>query len=442
MKMLRISALALLALGSVGLAAQKDSADRLPATRSAAAVKPRPQDTKARDWTDELKDALVVHDNKEDIVRKVRFSLRQQFQVAAVQPNGSNGLHLKDGASPVNQEFRRSWLGVTVDFAGGTQFHTWARVGGLPVRETYRDGRTRRNFSYAGIYNIYLRQEIAALEGLSVKAGKVSPLFSSEYITSSANMLCMERSVLCNQFGFDSNWGVELNYEPNRQDRVFFQLLANDRASASKSPSHPDAYRDGRGLKGEFGWEDKCYAIIGASHTFAESGHGWHRVSAQYAHDFNNVYHGRRKPGANHYGIGVKDALSLGYDMKHGQLAFMANLVAAFETMGGQGSNNVGLVLQPSWRLNEHVELVCRYTGMLGDGACKLGADRYIGTQTTAPAWVDSLHAFYLGADFYASPHNPHAAKLMIGAEYVTARAGGTNAYNGWEFSSAIRFNF
>ncbi len=375
-------------------------------------------------------------------MQKVRFSLRQLFQVAAVQPNGSNGLLLKDGASPVNQEFRRSWVGVNVDFASGTTFRTWVRFGGLPMRESYADGRTRRNFSYADIYNIYLEQEISTLKGLRVKAGKISPLFSSEYITSSANMLCLERSMLCNQFGFDSNWGIELHYEPNKQDRFFFQLLANDRASANKSLSHGDVYRDGRGLKGEFGWEDKCYAIVGASHQFAESAHGWHRVSAQFAHDFNNVYHGRRQPGANHYGIGMMDALSLGYDLKHGQLGFMANLIAGFETMGGHGSNHVGLVLQPSWRLHPHVELVCRYTGMLGDGACKLGADRYITSQSTAPAWVDSLHAFYLGADFYASPHNPHAAKLMLGAEYVSARADGANVYNGWEFSTAIRFNF
>ncbi len=430
MKMMsRFVALAALALAGVA------AAQSVP-------VSPRAHDTRVRDWTDEVKDALLVYEDKEAFVQRVRFSLRQQFQVAAVQPNGGNGSHLRRAASPVNQEFRRSWVGVNVDLASGTLFHTWARVGGLPMRETYAGGRTKRNFSYTDIYDIYLSQKFAAVKGLTVKAGKISPLFSSEYMTSSANILCLERSMLCNQFGFDSNWGVEFNYEPNRQDRFFFQLLANDRACANKSMSHGDVYRDGRGLKGEFGWEDKCYALVGASHVFAESEQGWQRVSAQFAHDFNNVYHGRRRAGANHYGIGVKDALSLGYDVKHGQLALMANVIAAFETMGGHGSNNVGLVLQPSWRVHPHVELVCRYTGMLGDGACRLGADRYIGTQTTAPGWVDSIHAFYIGADVYASAHNPHAAKLVFGAEFTTARAGGADVYNGWEFSTAVRFHF
>ncbi len=423
-------ALALTSLSFAGLAAAQ------PAT-----VSPRPHDTTPRDWTDDVKAALLVYDNKDSFVQKLRFSLREQFQVAVVQPNGSNGLHLRDGASPVNQEFRRTWLGVDADFACGTHFHAWLRPGGLPARETFADGRTRRHFSYTNFYDIYIRQDIHAVEGLSVSVGKLKPMFTTEFSTSSSSLLCLERSVVASQFGFDSNWGVDVTYEPNKQNKFYFQLFANDRAPAGKSLRHADVYRDGRGLKGEFGWEDKCYTIIGASRCFGLSEEGYHRISAQYAHDFNNAYHGRREAGANYYGPAVQDAFSLGYDFRRGPLTFMSNLVLSLETMD-HGSHNVGLVLQPSWRLNPHVELVFRYTGMVGDDACRLAADRYICTQTDAPAWADSLHAFYFGADFYASAHNPHAAKLMLGAEYTTARAQGPHDFNGWVFSSAVRFNF
>ena len=78
---------------------------------------------------------------------------------------------------------------------------------------------------------------------------------------------------------------------------------------------------------------------------------------------------------------------------------------------------------------------------MMGDSACKLGGDRYITTQTTAPAWVDSLHTFYFGVDVYASAINKNAAKFMFGAEYTTARDGGRDCYNGWEYTAAIRLN-
>jgi len=396
-----------------------------------------------RDWTDDIKKALVAYDNKDTFVQKVRFAWMEQFQVAMVQPNGSNGQHLKKGASPMNQEFRRSWVGVNVDFATHTQFHVWGRIGGLPDRETYSGGRTKRNFTYADLFDIYLKQEFrGAAKGLSVRGGKLKPLFTMDYSTPSSAILCVERSILAGQFGQDSNWGVDATYAPNKQDKYYLQLLANDRACASKKPTHGDVYRDGRGLKGEFGWEDKCFAILGASHKFGVTESGSQQVSCQYMHDFNNAYHGRRKPGANNYGLGFKDALSVGYEYKRDKFTLMANVVAGFEQQAGTGTNNIGIQIQPVYSVCPHADLVFRYTGMTGHGACKLGADRYITTQTTEGTWADSINAFYFGVDLYASAKNKNAAKLMFGAEYLTARAGGSDTYNGWEFTTAARWNF
>ncbi len=402
---------------------------------SAAAAVPE------RDWTDDIKDALIVYNNKDTFVQKVRLATMTQFQVAAVQPNGSNGLHLKDGASPVNQEFRRVWLGLNVDFASGTHFHTWMRPGGLPMRETYPGGRTKRNFTYTNLFDLWVSQDIKSVKGLTVKAGKIKPLFTSEYSTSSSAIKTVERSIMASQYGFDSNWGLDVTYAPNKSDKFYWQLFANDRAPTNKSMGHSDVYRDGRGLKGEFGWEDQCYTLLGASHKYGVTERGFHQLSAQYMHDFNTAYHGK-KAGANNCGPAMKDALSLAYDMRRDRLSFLANLTFNFETQGGKGSNNMGLVLMPVYSLNPHVDFVFRYTGMVGDGACKLAADRYICTQTYAPQWVDSLHAFYFGVDFYASSRNPNAAKLMFGAEYTTAREGGSDCYNGWEFTTAARWNF
>lgn len=387
------------------------------------------------------KKALTVYDNKDSFVTKVRFAWMEQYQMASVQPNGSNGLHLKDGGSPFNHEFRRSWVGMYVDFRTGTQFHTWARLGGLPYRHTWKNGRTVRNFSYTDLFDIWVKQDIKAVKGLSVKAGKLKPLFTTDYSTSSSALACVERSFVGNQYGLDSNWGLDITYSPNKQDTVYFQLLANDRASASKSNAHRDAYRDGRGLKGEFGWEDKCFAILGASHKFNVTESGYHKVSFQYAHDFNNSYDNETAPGANCYGIGVKDALSLGYEVKKDKWLFLANLVGNCEMQNG-GGNNIGIQLQPVYSLTDRVDLVFRYTGMTGDNACKLAADRYICTNTTASSWVDSINAFYFGADFYLSPKDKNMLKLMLGAEYTTARKNGSDCYNGWEYTSAIRWNF
>lgn len=395
------------------------------------------------DWAAKVKKSLVVYENKDTFINKVSFAFREQWQMASVQPNGSNGLHLNDGAAPFNSEFRRSWIGVNVFMNSGTQFHTYARIGGLPTRNTYSGGRTKRNFTYTDLYDIWLKQDITAVKGLSVKAGKFAPAFTSDFRTSNANIPCVERSYIASQFPIDTNWGVELNYTaPDKKNIVYLQLMANDRACASKSNSHRDVYRDGRGLKGEFGFEDKFYMILGGTHKFDVTESGYQAVSAEYLHDFNNAYHNRRKPGANNYGLGFMDALSLGYEIKHEKLTFMANAIAAFEQQSGNGTNNVGIQLQPVYSVHPQVDLVFRYNGMTGDGACKLGADRYICTQTTAASWVDSLHAFYFGVDLYASAKHKDAAKLMFGAEYTTARKDGADCYNGWEFTTAIRFNF
>lgn len=394
-----------------------------------------------RSTLNNIKESLVVYENKDTFVTKVRLASRLQYQVASVQPNGSNGLHLKDGGSPFNHEFRRAYLGLNVDFDTDTQFHTWARIGGLPYRHTYKGGRTVRGFSYTDLFDLWVKQNIKSVKGLSVKAGKISPLFTTDYSTSSASLICVERSFVGNQYGLDSNWGVDITYAPNKQDTFYLQLFANDRASASKNNGHRDVYRDGRGLKGEFGWEDKFYAIAGVSHKFNVTDSGYHKITAQYAHDFDNSYDLGTTPGANCYGIGVKDALSVGYEVKKDKWLFIANLVGNCEMQNG-GGNNIGLQLQPVYSVNPYVDLVFRYTGMTGDNACKLGADRYICTNTTAPSWVDSINAFYFGVDFYALPSDKDRLKLMFGAEYTTARKNGADCYNGWEYTSALRWNF
>ena len=92
------------------------------------------------DWTDDVKKSLVAYEDDSTFVRKVNFTYREQWQMAVVQPNGSNGLHLRDGASPFNSEFRRSWIGMNVMMETGTQFNVIGRIGGLPSRSTYNGG--------------------------------------------------------------------------------------------------------------------------------------------------------------------------------------------------------------------------------------------------------------------------------------------------------------
>ena len=388
---------------------------------------------KADALVSDVKKALVLYEKPDGFVRKVKLSWLEQFQLAAVQPNGSNGLRLKEGAS---------WVGLTADFKGATTFRTWVRLGGLPERETFKGGRTKKNYTYTSLFELWIKKDLKSVKGLSVQLGKIKSLFTTDYSIPSSSIPCIERSLISNQFAQDSNWGIDVTYAPDKKNKIYLQLMANDRASATKNPSHTDEYTDGRGFSGEFGWEDKCFAILGASHQFRVTDSGYHTLSAQYLHDFDNAYHNQHNPGANYFGLGFQDAVSLGYEFKHGRFHFLSNLVAAFEQETGKGTNNIGIQLQPMFALSPHVDLIFRYTGMTGHAACKLASDRYICTQTLAPQWVDSINAFYFGANFYASAKDKNALKFMLGAEYTTAREQGADCYNGWTFSSAVRWSF
>ena len=398
-----------------------------------------------------IKERMEVYKSDETLLQSVRLNWMEQYQMAAVQPCGGNAAPLKRGAGAFDHEFRRSWLCADAQWRSGTHFSVIGRVGGLPHRYSYTADaaggtHTRKDYSYADIFEIWVRQDIAPVKGLSVKLGKVSPLFSTDYLTSASALLCVERSLIGGpQHGLDSNWGVEVNYAPTQRDTLFFQLLANDRASDDKDKHHSDRYGDGCGEKGEFGWEDKCFAVLGGQHRFAESEEGYQAISAQYMHDFDNSYGNQRPRGANYYGANVKDALSVGHEWKRGALTLISNVIADFEMNNPAGSgnnNNLGWQLQPVYALTPHCDMVLRYTGMTGHDACKLGADRYICRHTGADKWVDSVHALYMGVNLYASARDKHAAKLMLGAEYTHARNNGDTAYCGWELTTALRWNF
>ena len=429
---------------TTALATEPANAGSLTAIPTATPLSEATASNSDLDFTDHIKNALKVYkaDSDTEFIQEIRLNWIEQYQIAVVQPSGPNGAHLKPGADPFNQEFRRSWVGANIKFNTGTLLHTWVRLGGLPSRYTYSDGHRRSNYTYAGLFELYLAQEIPGVKGLSVKVGKIKPLFTMEYSTPSSQIKCIERSVVGNFHNLDSNWGIDITYKPNKHFSVYAQLMANDRAANAKSLTHSDAYRDGRGLKGEFGWEDKCFAILGTEYRFNVTESGYQKVVFQYAHDFNNIYDGHRDPGANCYGLAARDALSIGYVYNWDKLTISAEIVGNYKTSGGYGEKNLGFVLQPVYALTPHIELVGRYTLMGGDGACRLAADRYICTQTNAPAWVDRINAFYLGANYYFSERNPDALKLMFGAEYLMTRAGSSNGYCGWEFTSAIRWSF
>ncbi len=394
----------------------------------------------------DIKEGLVLYQDEESFVREVKLGIFAQYQMALVQPSGSNGQHLQEGASPFNDEFRRVWATLKADFATDTSLNAIWKFGGIPSMESYSNGQAVDNYSYAGLFTLYLDQKIAAVDGLSVKLGKVKTLFLDEYIRPNMHIPTIERSLLYHQYLVESNWGIELRYAPTKNDYVYFQFLANDRACGFYAPQHSDAYFIGDGLKGEFGWEDKAFLVIGGKHRLQEGESSFQDVSFQYTHDFNNVYDGDRQAGANNYGAKVKDALSLGHQLRRENFYLDSALLLNMElqkadTTRGSGKS-VGVSIMPRYRISPEVELVARYALVSGKGAVSLSGERYLVKQTTADTLVDSANTFYVGANYFFVPEDPHAVKLMLGAEYLTSRKDGEGAYSGWTYSAAVRVFF
>lgn len=50
-----------------------------------------------------------------------------------------------------------------------------------------------------------------------------------------------------------------------------------------------------------------------------------------------------------------------------------------------------------------------------------------------------------MGCNYYVCPSNPHMLNVMVGAEYLNSEdsdAKGNKGFTGWQFSSALRFDF
>lgn len=72
------------------------------------------------------------------------------------------------------------------------------------------------------------------------------------------------------------------------------------------------------------------------------------------------------------------------------------------------------------------MEGVFQYQCSFGNRSVKLNT-RYVPSVTHYPAWVDSMHSFYLGLNCYLCPEAVNAVKLMLAVEYVTSRGGLNN---------------
>lgn len=376
---------------------------------------------------DALGKGPVLYKDKNSWIRKAKLTLIGQYQTAAVSPNGANKFRPDSGGH--NSEWRRAYLGGEIVMGDGTwRLSNLTNVGDLEGRHSEKNGAWVGSHTNWSLFELYLEKTFS---GAKLKLGKIMPHLTSEYSIPSSRIKTVERSALCNELAPLSNWGLDVSFQ---RDPKGMQHAYGVYLNAS-----------GTDLKDEiqFHSEDNLFAMASVKCPVKSPMWDKQTLGAQYAHNFTQWRRQKVPAWSDYQGPGAQDIVSLSWDAERGPLSVMANALCGMGLVGQPGVKNVyGLVLQPVYRISPYVEGVFQYQCSFGKNSVKLNS-RYVPSVTKYPAWVDSMHSFYLGLNWYLCPKAINAVKLMTGIEYVTSNAAGSAAsFNGWSLYGAVRFKF
>lgn len=380
--------------------------------------------------------ALTLFDAERDkaenpYIQEFKLKFRAQWQVSALDPAGGTD-RLKGAAygrdRAWNNEWRRFRIGAEAKVFNRFTLFANFNIGGLDGRETFdaTTGDWSSSRTEGVLDELFIQGKF---DPVTVTLGKHKPAFIGEYRTSSSKIITIERSALVNQLTAEKTWGLSVKNADSKA-RLGWEagLWLN-------------GYHDGTWAEPAFTAADN--AMLGLSLNYALNDNN--RLYLDYMHSF--VREGRETIG--YAGPGARDVVALTWEAKQGDLRVMTEAMAGFNVLGADGRNagaeNVyGLTVMPSYRLSDHFEAVVRY--QLAAGSNGIESDkRYYATNSAFSQTCDLLHGFYLGVNYYVCPSNPHAMKVMCGAEYLNSHgtdARGDKGFTGWSFTTAFRVNF
>ena len=298
-------------------------------------------------------------------------------------------------------------------------------IGGLDARNKFSDGAWDRSQTKGTLDELTIS---TTLEPITLTLGKHKPAYMAEYRTSSAKLITLERSMLVNQLKAEKLYGISVANADKKADWAW-------NAGLWVNGQHDNTW-----LEPAFNSEDSVTLGMSVSRAIGKNS----RLQLDYMHSFHKD--GESNGDSEYAGPGAQDVVALSWEGKKEKLSFLAEALAGFNVYdGAKGAENVfGLVLMPSYRFSPNWEGVVRYQLASGSNAVKSDS-RYYTTNSTYSGTSDLIQGLYMGANYYVCPENPHMLKLMIGAEYLNSAGTdtkGNKGYTGWQFSSAVRFDF
>ena len=258
---------------------------------------------------------------------------------------------------------------------------------------------------YKSIDEAYAQLDLGGGNKLTV--GKHKPKFTWEWSTSSKEIVTFERSLLVNQVLPDKSSGA--TYAGKAGDfKYSLGVFSGDGDD-------------------EFGgFDESVFTLlsIGTDLGFADWTFGYlynddeaNNNAAPYRHSFSN-------------------SLVFGGD---GPLTVGTDLIYA----NGFEDDAYGLVILPTYDINDKLQLVGRYQYAHGENDSLRAQSRY---ERRVPNITDGghgedYHAVYLGANYYICDHR---LKLMAGVEYSDLQddAGDGGDFEGWTVFTGVRMHF
>lgn len=359
-------------------------------------------------------------------IQELRLKMRAQYQFGMIDPAGGDDRLMGDADGKdrrYNSEWRRLRLGAQAKVLNMFTLSANFNIGGVDGRQKYSGGRWNADQTEGSVDELAIKGNF---KPVSFTLGKHKPDFMGEYRTSSAKIITIERSLLVNQLKAEKTYGISFRNADKKADfgwqaGVWANGVDEDSIWCAPSFDSDNGYLIGLGVNYATGKNSRLYL--------------------DYMH---STRHENRDSSYAYEGSGARDVVALTWETKQDKFAFMAEAMAGFDVYQKDADNVYGIVLMPSYRLSKHWEGVFRYQLASGSNAVKHDS-RYSTTNTTYKSGCDLTQGFYFGANYYVSPENPHALKLMFGAEYTNSH--GTNpkgekGFTGWSFTSALRANF
>ncbi|MEO0413712.1 MAG: porin [Verrucomicrobiota bacterium] len=351
----------------------------------------------------DLYDLTTLYSNSDNpFIQKVKLQGRYHGQYEHIDVDGGP---FTDDASWNHRRFR---LGAKIDLLNNMQF---------AFNYNVANGRqfTQGDF-IDGLEDMTLKIKPSFVD--SVTLGKMKNKITREESISSNDIKTLERSHFVNSYNAGRPWGVEVGQEAFGLKHAFGLFTGG-------------AY-DNDGMQSRF----PNFENGGLMATYrAEKDLG----DASLHFDYQYSDWTGRDNVSRYLGSNARNLFALGY-VKEGDLGgLLVDLMYADDIRQAAGnaaldSGAFGLTILPHYNITDNLELVGRYAyaSQVDD------ENPFDNVRGTNSDWVQDLHTFYVGLNYYICGSN---LKTMLGYEYATGesiRNGGTD-YNAGAFSFAVR---